>query len=89
MRSAFWYNKSMKPQITWLVVAIVVLVVALVVFFVFVGAKPQTPASNANSAPAAPATTSSTQSLGAQIYSNVAPQAAVPQSLPQTNPFGQ
>ncbi len=31
--------------------------------------------------------TTSTKTLGGQIYNNVAPQAAVPQSLPQVNPF--
>lgn len=72
----------MKPQTTWLIVAIIVVVVAIVVFLVFGGITTQAPTSGT-----APSTT--TQSLGAQIYSNVAPQAAVPQSLPQTNPFGQ
>ena len=70
--------------IIWIVVAVIV-VAAIVVFLAM--PKVQAPASSTGSNTAPTATSSGT--LGGQIYENIAPQAAVPQNLPQVNPFGQ
>ncbi len=70
----------MNKKTIILVVVAVLVVAAIVIFAVISGTK--APASSAGAA-------TSTQTLGGQIYNNVAPQAAVPQSLPQVNPFGQ
>ncbi len=68
-------------MIIWIVVAVIV-VAAVVVFLAM--PKVQAPASSTG-----PAAATSSGTLGGQIYENVAPQAAVPQNLPQVNPFGQ
>lgn len=71
---------------TWVLIAVVIIVAAAVVIFALFGHQAVAPTGPAGSG--TPAATSSA-TLGGQIYQNVAPQAAVPQSLPQVNPFSQ
>ncbi|MCL4404346.1 hypothetical protein M1432_03320 [Patescibacteria group bacterium] len=66
-----------------IIVAVIVIVAAALVVYALWGKQGTAPASSTGS------TATSSGTLGGQIYANVAPQAVVPQNLPQTNPFGQ
>ena len=70
----------MKMKMIIGVVILLIVVVLLIFVFVEKGKAP-------SSVPSVGSGNATSQSLGAQIYNNVAPQNAVPQSLPQTNPF--